>query len=131
MPFSWCQPYVVAAVIRTLTINRERMAAALDDTMLATDIADELVRNGVPFREAHGLAGTLVRRAEERRVALRDLTDEDVTAVHPALVANYRQLFDPQRSANMRTVTGGTAAVAIAAQLEAAQAACQEGYLDR
>ncbi len=44
---------VVAGVIETLHVNKERMAAALDDTMLATDIADELVRLNVPFREAH------------------------------------------------------------------------------
>jgi argininosuccinate lyase len=117
---------VVTGVIETMTVNRERMAGALDDAMLATDLADELVRAGVPFREAHGLSGTLVRRAEERRVALRDLEDDDVRAVHPALVATYRDVFDMRRSADTRVVVGGTAATAMEEQLAAAEAVCEK-----
>ncbi len=118
---------VVTGVIETLTINHERMSSALDDAMLATDLADELVRAGVPFREAHGLSGQLVRRAEERRIALRDLTDDEVRTVHPALVATYRDVFDMRRSTNTRTVVGGTAVAALADQLAAAEAACGKG----
>jgi argininosuccinate lyase len=81
----------------------------------------------VPFREAHGLSGTLVRRAEEQRVALRDLRDEEVRAVHPALVATYREVFDMRRSTDTRVVVGGTAVAAIGDQLAAAEAACGKG----
>ena len=115
---------VVTGVIRTLTFNHERMRAALDDAMLATDLADELVRAGVPFRQAHGLAGSLVRRAEELRVPLRELPAEDVAAVHGALSPRYAELFDMGRSVDTRTAVGGTAATAIAHQIGAAEAAC-------
>jgi len=55
---------VVGGVIRTLTIHPERMRHALDPQMLSTDLADYLVRKGVPFREAHGAVGKAVRQAE-------------------------------------------------------------------
>ncbi len=117
---------VVAGVVRTLTFNHARMAAALDDAMLATDLADELVRAGTPFREAHELVGKVVRRGEELRVPLRDVPVDEVAAIHGALGANYRLLFDVRRSVDTRTVVGGTAATAIAEQLEAAEAACRK-----
>ena len=113
---------VVTGVITTLGFNHERMAAALDDSMLATDLADELVRGGTPFREAHGLVGRLVRRAEELRVALRDLPSHEVAAIHAGLAPQYRQLFDMRRSIDTRTVTGGTALTAVQEQLRAAEA---------
>jgi argininosuccinate lyase len=112
---------VVAGVIETLHVNKERMAAALDDTMLATDIADELVRLNVPFREAHGLVGQLVRQAEQQRVALRDLPAPTIQHIHPALAERWHDLFDMQRSVAQRTVAGGTAPDAVAAQLAAAR----------
>jgi argininosuccinate lyase len=115
---------VVAGVVQTLTFNQQRMSAALDDSMLATDLADELVRGGTPFREAHGLVGRLVRRAETLRVRLQELPSEDVAAVHPLLAANYQALFDMRRSVDTRTVTGGTASAALTEQLHAAEAAC-------
>lgn len=112
---------VVAGVISTLTINTNRTQAALDDTMLATDIADELVRLQVPFREAHGIVGKLVREAETRHVALRDVPLEIVRAANEHLAEGWPMLFDPQRSVAQRSVTGGTAAAAIAEQIAAAR----------
>ena len=117
---------VVAGVVRTLSFDHGRMAAALDDAMLATDVADELVRNGTAFREAHGLAGRLVRRAEELRVALRDLPPEEVAAVHPALAGSYRELFDMRRSVETRSVVGGTSSGALAEQIAAAETYCRK-----
>jgi argininosuccinate lyase len=118
---------IVAGVVRTLRLNTDRMAAALDDTMLATDIADELVRLNVPFREAHGLVGQLVRAAEQGRVALRDLPSETIRAVHPDLAQGWKKLFDMQRSVAQRTVVGGTAPTALVAQLAAARELIADG----
>lgn len=112
---------VVAGVIETLQLNTERMAAAMDDTMLATDIADELVRAGVPFREAHGMVGQLVRQAEQQRITLRALSPDAVRSVHAGLAEHWQDLFDMQRSVAQRSVAGGTAPQAVAQQLAVAR----------
>ena len=114
---------VVSGAVRTLELDVARMAAALDDSMLATDIADELVRAGTPFREAHGIVGRLVRRAEDLRVPLGALPPADVAAVHHGLATHYHNLFDMQRSVDARAVTGGTARAALDEQIAAAEAA--------
>ncbi|MDP9310530.1 MAG: argininosuccinate lyase [Chloroflexota bacterium] len=113
---------VVAGVVGTLRINTERMQAALDDTLLATDIADELVRMQVPFRESHGIVGQLVRAAEQQRIALRELPLETVRNAHAGLADHWQQLFDMRRSVEQRNVSGGTAGEVLAAQLAAARA---------
>ncbi|XSG74959.1 argininosuccinate lyase [Herpetosiphon llansteffanensis] len=117
---------VVAGAIRTARFNTERMEAALDDAMLATDVADELVRRGVPFREAHHIAGRLVREAEQRAVGMRQLPAESFVAAHPSLT-DVAGLFDFARSVAMRDVPGGTAPNAVRDQLIAAQHVLAEG----
>jgi argininosuccinate lyase len=112
---------VVANVVATLQIHSERMHAALDDTLLATDIADELVRLGVPFREAHGLVGQLVRAAESERCALRDLPPDTIQRTHAGLAERWATIFDMQRSVEQRTVTGATASAALAEQIAQAR----------
>lgn len=108
---------VVAGAIRTARFNTERMLAALDDAMLATDLADELVRRGVPFREAHHVAGRLVRAAEAANLQLRDLPPDSFAAAHPALAGDVAPLFDFARSVATRSVPGGTAPNAVRQQL--------------
>jgi argininosuccinate lyase len=77
---------VAREMVRTLTFDRDRLAAAASDEFLgATDVADLLVRRGVPFRESHGMVAGLVRRALERGGRLSDLTDADVAELAPAL----------------------------------------------
>ena len=65
---------VLAGLVRSLEVRPQAMAARLLPGLLATDMADELVRCGVPFREAHGLVGALVKRAEALGVALTDVS---------------------------------------------------------
>ncbi|MEI8165484.1 MAG: argininosuccinate lyase [Chloroflexales bacterium] len=100
---------VAAAAVATLSVRPERMAGALDDAMLATDLADELVRRGVPFREAHGKVGRLVRRALELRVPLRKLPLGEYQAVQPELDETVYAIFDFARSAARKDSLGGTA----------------------
>ncbi len=100
---------VAAAAVATLEARPERMAAALDDAMLATDLADELVRHGVPFREAHGKVGRLVRRALELRVPLRALPIGEYQAVQPDLGHEIYAVFDFARSVARKDSVGGTA----------------------
>ncbi len=99
---------VAAAAVATMQVNPERMTSALDDAMLATDLADELVRRGVPFREAHGKVGRLVRRSLELRVSLPELPLEEYQAVQPDLDDSIRDLFDMARSAARKDSYGGT-----------------------
>jgi len=113
---------IAAGVIRTLTIHPERMAAALDDAMLATDLADSLVRKGVPFRESHGLAGQMVKRAESLGVPLGQMPLAEYQAIHPACGEDLYAVFDFQKSVEARQATGGTAPPAVRAQIERARA---------
>ncbi|MCK4315741.1 MAG: argininosuccinate lyase, partial [Anaerolineae bacterium] len=112
---------IAAGVIHTLTVNGARMAAALDDGMLATDLADYLVREGLPFRESHHLVGRAVRRAEELGVSLKALGLTEYQAIHPAFAEDVYEVFDFQRSVEARETEGGTAPVAVRVQIERAR----------
>jgi argininosuccinate lyase len=108
----------MAGCLRTLAVRPERMQAALDPAMLATDLADYLVGRGVPFRQAHAVAGQAVRRAAELGVAIDRLPSEALKALHPAFEADVSQVFDFQAALARRAAQGGTAPQAVQAQLE-------------
>lgn len=104
-----------------LELDESALAAACDnDAILATDLADELVRRGVPFREAHHAVGTLLREAEATGSRLADLPDSVWQAVHPALLRGGRPVLTPERSVEARSVAGGTARSAVVEQLRQA-----------
>ncbi len=112
--------------IAGLVFDEGRLARAVDDDgLLATDLADELVRRGVPFREAHGAVGRLLRRADDAGVRVAQLPDQVWGEVHPKFLAGGRPLPSPEASAEARAVPGGTARAAVLAQLEAARAALE------
>jgi argininosuccinate lyase len=109
----------VSGMIATLTFNTERMASlAPQGFALATDIAEWLVRQGVPFREAHELSGAAVRRAEGRGVELWDLSDEEYADISAALTPEVRSVLSTEGSLASRSAQGGTAPSAVARQLE-------------
>ena len=112
---------VAAGVIRTLHVNAARMAAALDEGMLSTDLADYLVRKGVPFRESHHLIGQVVRRVEELGVSLKALELAEYQVIHPAFGEDVYEVLNFQRSVAARDAQGGTAPVAVLAQIERAR----------
>lgn len=112
---------VAAGVIRTLQVNADRMAAMVDDKMLATDLADYLVREGVPFRKSHQLVGQIVLRAEELGVSLSELDLSDYQAIHTSFTDSVYEVFDVQRSIEARSVRGGTAPQAVISQIEKAK----------
>jgi argininosuccinate lyase len=116
---------VAAGAIATARFNTERMRAALDDAMLATDVADYLVERGVPFREAHRVVGALVREAETRGVSLSGLPYDSYRAAHPAFGEDTLDVFDFERSAASRRVPGATAPDALWEQIARARAASQ------
>jgi argininosuccinate lyase len=112
---------VATGVIRTLRVNDARMEAALDEGTLATDLADYLVRKGVPFRESHHLVGRAVRRAGELGVSLKGLELAEYERIHPAFAEDVYQVLDFQRSVAARDTEGGTAPTAVRAQIEQAR----------
>jgi argininosuccinate lyase len=114
---------VLAGMLRSLRLHPERMAARLEPGLLATDMADYLVRKGIPFREAHALVGRAVRLAEDRELALPDLPLEDLQAISQRFEADVKEVFDVEAALSRRAATGGTAPKALRAQLEAARAA--------
>jgi argininosuccinate lyase len=114
---------LMAGVVERLTLRPARMAEAIDHGTLATDLADLLVQAGIPFREAHGLVGALVRRAEELGTTLGQVGDADVRAIDPRLPPVLRSLGGAAEAVERRRLPGGTARGAVEAQLAAAERA--------
>ncbi|AWB92506.1 argininosuccinate lyase [Aeromicrobium chenweiae] len=105
-------------MIATLRFNTQRMQAlAPQGFALATDIAEWLVRQGVPFRDAHELSGACVQVCEQRGIELWDLTDEDFAAISPALTPGVREVLTVEGSLSSRDSRGGTALVRVVEQL--------------
>jgi argininosuccinate lyase len=104
--------------VSTLTFDVDRMAeSAPVGFALATDIAEWLVRKGVPFREAHEIAGTCVRRAESRGVELWDLTDEEFRTINESLSSDVRSVLSVRGALDSRSAFGGTAPQRVREQL--------------
>lgn len=110
----------MAGLVATLTFNEQRMAElAPAGYTLATDIAEWLVRRGVPFRSAHEAAGAAVRGAEQRGVGLEELTDDELAAISPELTVQVRDVLTIEGSVASRDSRGGTAPGQVAGQLNA------------
>jgi argininosuccinate lyase len=93
------------------------MRAAIDSTMMATDLADYLVGKGDPFREAHSLAGKVVREGEEANVRLEEMSLEVYREIGPFEADVYRVL-DPMASIQKRNAVGGTSLQAVKKQIQ-------------
>ncbi|MFA7323509.1 MAG: argininosuccinate lyase [Candidatus Nanopelagicales bacterium] len=108
----------MTGMIATLRFNTAAMAdSAPQGFALATDIAEWLVREGVPFREAHEIAGACVQRAESQEVELWDLTDDDLTSISAHLTSQVREVLSVDGSLNSRNAFGGTAPERVREQL--------------
>ncbi len=120
---------VLAQAIRTLEIRPERMRRHIDASLMATDLADLLVAQGIPFRSAHSLVGQAVQLAEVQNRPLDALQvaglEAEIPGWTPGLLSQeaYQAVFDPQNSISRRQVIGGTAPQAVARQIEQARLA--------
>ena len=112
---------VLPEMLRTASFDGDRMKGAAGGFALATELADYLAARGVPFREAHRVVGELVRRCEERGIALEELTDEDLAAVHPALADLPRNLLKPEGSVANKKSPGSTSSGSVEGQLRRAR----------
>lgn len=116
----------MAGLVASLTFDVERMAAlAPAGYTLATDIAEWLVRRGVPFRSAHEAAGAAVRVAEDRSVGLDELTDDELAAISGELTPQVREVLTIEGSVSSRDGRGGTAPARVAEQIEAVRSAAE------
>jgi argininosuccinate lyase len=108
----------MAGLVGTLTFDTDRMAqlAPLGYT-LATDIAEWMVRQGIPFRIAHEAAGAAVKAAEARGVGLEELADDELAGIHPGLTAEVRDVLTIAGSVDSRDARGGTSPTQVAEQL--------------
>jgi argininosuccinate lyase len=114
-------------MIATLTVHGERMAElAPQGFSLATDVAEWLVKQGVPFKVAHEVAGASVRYCEARGIELSDLTDEDLAAIDPKLTPEVKQVLTVSGSVASRDGRGGTAPVRVREQLAEVRALIAE-----
>ena len=116
---------VLAGALETMSVNEKRMLAAIDASMLATDLADYLVRKGVPFREAHGISGKAVKVAGEKNVSLNELSLNEWQAIGP-FDADVKDVFDPMKSVESRNAIGGTSPQSVKNQIQKAKS-----YLSR
>lgn len=113
----------VAGSLEALTFDAARMKAAVSSTMMATDLADYLVRKRVTFREAHGAVGRLVREAEEQGCELGALPLASFREAHDEFEPDVLLQLSPSASLGNREIDGGTGPKAVKRQLVAARAA--------
>ncbi|MDN4473775.1 argininosuccinate lyase [Demequina zhanjiangensis] len=112
-----------AGMIRTLTFQTERLAElAPAGFSLATDIAEWMVKQGVPFREAHEVAGACVRLCEKRGKELHEMTPEEMQAIHESLIPEVLEVLTVEGSLAARDNVGGTAPEQVVEQGKAARA---------
>ncbi len=108
---------VISGALQTITAKPDRMRAAIDSFMMATDLADYLVGKGIPFRETHSIAGQAVRLAGEKHVGLEGLPLEAYQALCPAFEADLYQVLDPMKSVEKRNSIGGTSLQSVKNQI--------------
>jgi argininosuccinate lyase len=98
---------VLTGTIGGMTVKEDFCATAVSDpALLATDLADYLVENGVPFREAHHVVGAVVQLAEKNSVQLDQIPTVEVQKIHKAFKADWVQVFDVKRAMSKRRGTG-------------------------
>jgi argininosuccinate lyase len=115
----------IEGAIRGAEFQTDRIAAALDPQLLSTDLADYLVRVGVPFRKAHEVVATVVRVAEDQGIPVDQLPLETFQEAHAAFGSDVLELFVWERSVEAREAPGGTARKAVLDQITAAQTCLQ------
>ena len=113
---------VVTATVNSLQINAEAMATALTDDLLATDLADYLVRKGISFRQSHHIVGEVVRAAAERDETLSEVPLSVLKSICPQFGSDVSDVFDVSRSIQRRDSYGGAAPERVREQIAQAKA---------
>jgi argininosuccinate lyase len=107
-----------AAMLREITVNKDACrTAASDPSLLATDLADYLVRKGVPFRDAHHAVGAVVASAEKKRKRLSELTLDEFQVVHDSFGADVLEVFNLNKAMDARKLPGSPGRAEVKKQL--------------
>lgn len=109
---------IANGILATLVVRPDKMKAALDPFMLATDLADYLVRKGVPFRETHHISGRCVAKSEELKVPMNELSLEQLQAIDSRFGEDVLDTFNYETSVEMRSAKGGTSRARVLEQVE-------------
>ena len=109
---------IACGVLSTLEVNSEKMAQKLWSEMLTTDLADFLVRKGVPFRQTHHIAGEAIKLAEQKNIPLTKLSVQDLQTLHPAFDETVMRVWSFENSVESRDAIGGTSKRAVLEQVE-------------
>jgi argininosuccinate lyase len=117
---------VLPEMVRTARFNGERMSEFTGGFALATEIADFLAGEGVPFRVAHRVVGELVRRCEELGISLENMPEEELDAAHPTLAKMPRELLAAQGSVENKSSPGSTSPESVEEQLRSAREFLEE-----
>ena len=113
---------IATGVLSTLSVKPDSMLKALTPDMLATDLADYLVRKGVPFRETHHISGRVVALAEQEKTPMDQLTHDQLYAIDSRFAQDVTEVFDYQRSVEMKTASGGTSKRSVLEQISVLKA---------
>ncbi|KAI0748292.1 argininosuccinate lyase [Daedaleopsis nitida] len=114
---------IAEGVIATLEVHAEKMRTALTMDVLATDLADYLVRKGIPFRETHHVSGRAVALAEARKCQLNELTLDDFRNLHEKFDEDVLAVFDFEASVERRQAIGGPSRKMVERQIEVLRSA--------
>ena len=110
---------VARGMVASLQFDTHKLRAAIDSGyLLATELADYLVTKGVPFREAHDVAGAIVRSASGKGLELAALPLSDLQAAHPRFEADISDWLDPARAVDRRDLPGGPARARVLAEID-------------
>jgi argininosuccinate lyase len=117
---------VMSGLLQTVQLRRDQIEAQLEPSLLATDLADYLVKKGVPFREAHHIVGQVVTQAEAKQVPLTLLTLAELRSICEQFDEDVESVFELTTALASRSVKGGTAPSALEEQLRAAKEAMDQ-----
>ena len=113
-----CVSKIATGVLATLTVDSTKIAASLCTEMLATDLADYLVRKGVPFRETHHISGAAVRMAEEMKTSIGELSLEQLQSIDGRFEADVMKVWSYEASVERKCSAGGTSLASVEEQIK-------------
>lgn len=108
---------VMSGILQNLSIHPEKISASIDPTLLATEIADFLVMQGIPFRKAHRLVGELIKDCMNRGIALIQVPAERLAKIHESLPQQWVKILDPHYAVERRSQFGGTSSDSVKNQI--------------